>query len=203
MDLILAIDARIKAAGVTCPPDVVQGCATFLALLARWNRRLNLTSLPLADPVPEASIDKLIIEPLVGVPLLETGDENWVDLGSGGGSPAIPLRLAHRAGTLWMVESRSRKCAFLREAVRSLGLPDTHVVEGRYEALPQLRDVDLITIRAVRLDEAVLGVVRGLLRPRGRVLAYGGWRAGTAGLEEEGSRSLPDGSALYVLRANA
>jgi 16S rRNA (guanine527-N7)-methyltransferase len=199
MDLISAVDARLNAADLAFPHDVVRDCARYLALLTRWNRRMNLTALPLPDPPPDASIDKLIVEPLVGFALVETGDEDWIDLGSGGGSPAIPLRIAHRAGTLRMVESRSRKCAFLRETVRTLALPDTHVLEGRYEALPQNQDVDLVTIRAVRLDEPVTRLIRGLLRPGGRLFAFGGW---AAELEQQTSRALPDGSELRVLRAH-
>ena len=58
--------------------------------------------------------------------------EHLADLGSGGGSPAIPLALALRAPRLLMVESRSRKAAFLREAARMLEL-SADVVAIRFE----------------------------------------------------------------------
>ena len=45
-----------------------------------------------------------------------------IDIGSGGGSPAIPLKLAAPRIKLWMVESKTRKSAFLREAIRQLDL---------------------------------------------------------------------------------
>ena len=50
-----------------------------------------------------------------------------MDIGSGGGSPAIPLKLATPGSALTMVEVKARKSAFLREAIRQLGLTDTQV----------------------------------------------------------------------------
>ena len=52
----------------------------------------------------------------------DASDALWFDIGSGGGSPAIPLKLARPTLPLPMVESKTRKAVFLREAVRALGL---------------------------------------------------------------------------------
>jgi 16S rRNA (guanine527-N7)-methyltransferase len=194
--LLTAIADRAIAARLEVEEDLLRECAGYVTLLARWTQRMNLTSLPLGEPVPPGSIDKLIIEPLVASSLLNPEDRNWIDLGSGGGSPAIPLRLAHRFGTLHMVEARARKCAFLREAVRFLGLQDTHIVEGRYQALPAGTTVDIVTIRALRLEEELLSTLRALLRHGGRVLAFGGWPSSAAGFRHLTRRQLPDGSFL-------
>ena len=56
-----------------------------------------------------------------------------VDLGSGGGSPAIPLKIARQALKLTMIESKERKSMFLREAIRTLGLADSSVENDRFE----------------------------------------------------------------------
>ncbi len=58
-----------------------------------------------------------------------------MDVGSGGGSPAIPLKLAVPRLRLTMVEAKARKSAFLREAVRHLGLEQRSVETARYEEL--------------------------------------------------------------------
>ncbi len=193
-----AIRSRVEAAGLPVDAVVITGCAEYLRLLGRWNRRLNLTALRLDEPVPEATVDKLIVEPLLAASLLTANDQKWLDLGSGGGSPAIPLRLLHTSGTLRMVESRGRKCAFLREAVRVLNLAATDVFDGRVEELAAGEDADLITIRALRVDAALLQTLGALLRRGGRVFAFGGWPAAAAGFEEVDRRPLPDGSALQV-----
>ena len=94
-----------------------------------------------------------------------------VDVGSGGGSPGIPFRLAVPTLRLSLVESKVRKAAFLRETVRTLGLSDTEVANCRFEAF-ESPPVDLITMRAVRLDLRMLLGVRAILRPGGRLFLF-------------------------------
>jgi hypothetical protein len=75
---------------------------------------------------------------------------------SGGGSPAIPLKLVEPALDLTLVESKARKAALLREVVRELGLIRTSVETSRFEELASRTRAEasagLLTIRAVRLE---------------------------------------------------
>ena len=73
---------------------------------------MNLTALD----DRESGLDRLIVEPLMAVERLPTNRGRVVDIGSGGGSPAIPMKLAAPGVDLLMVESKVRKAAFLREA---------------------------------------------------------------------------------------
>jgi 16S rRNA (guanine527-N7)-methyltransferase len=146
----------------------------YFRLLAHWNQTINLTALPLDDPTDEA-VDRLIIEPLLAA--RESGSpSNWYDLGSGGGSPAIPFKIAHPRATLTMVEARSKKAAFLREAIRVLELIETGVEQKRFEDVagtPQRRaTADLVTIRAVRQDEALFTALANLLAAGGRAFLF-------------------------------
>jgi len=113
------LEERVRAAHIVLAPETSTRLERYFELLSRWNRTINLTSLPL-EPPTEQSIDRLLIEPLRAIPLLAPTIRVWFDLGSGGGSPAIPLQIAHPAPQLFMVESRERKAAFLREVVRDL-----------------------------------------------------------------------------------
>jgi 16S rRNA (guanine527-N7)-methyltransferase len=154
------------------------GLDAYLTLLARWNRTINLTSLTI-DPPDDAAIERLIREPTRAAALVRPDDRLAVDLGSGGGSPAIPLKLACPALRFVLVESRARKCAFLGEAVRQLGLADVEIENRRFEDLadarPDLAGVaDVVTFRAVRADEPFWHIVNGLLAPSGQVLWFGG-----------------------------
>ena len=114
-----------------------------------------------------------------------------MDLGSGGGSPAIPLALSGSASTLMMVESRSRKAAFLREAIRELGLPGV-VENARFEqtaAQPTYREqMDVVSVRAVKLDTAALEAAGAFLTPGGRLAIFESASAPAHG--------LPNGLAL-------
>jgi 16S rRNA (guanine527-N7)-methyltransferase len=157
------LDDRAKQAGLFLPPLLAEKLLAYYHLLKRWNRKINLTSLANLDD----AIDRLLLEPVAAAVQLPQGPR-MMDLGSGGGSPAIPLGLALNAPLLVMVESRSRKAAFLREAARELGL--TAAVENaRFEDLgPDHREtMDLVSIRAVRIDAPALDAASRFLKPGG------------------------------------
>ena len=172
-DFRAAIQSRVATAQLDVDASLVAACADYLQLLATWNRRINLTSLRLEPPTPDAAIDRLIIEPLLAAGWLDPR-ARWLDLGSGGGSPAIPLKLARPDSELTLVESRERKCAFLREAIRSLRITSAQVLQTRFEALDLPDGVsDAVTVRAVRMDAPLLDLVWGLLRRQGALIVFG------------------------------
>ena len=172
------LNARAADAEVPVDQETRDKCETYFQLLARWNKRINLTSLPLEIPT-DATVDRLFVEPLVAaIKLLPADAVSWMDLGSGGGSPAIPMKLVRPLSSLTMVESKSRKTAFLREAVRELQLENVAVLESRYEVLgnessPVPRSLDFVTARAIRLDEILLETVSRLLKHGGRFIYFG------------------------------
>ena len=77
-----------------------------------------------------------------------------------------------------MVESKTRKSAFLREAVRHLNLADTSVETTRAEDLLTRAELhesqDLVSIRAVRIEQKLLTSVQAFLRLGGRILLFRG-----------------------------
>jgi 16S rRNA (guanine527-N7)-methyltransferase len=147
---------------------------TYFRLLAQWNVKINLTGLPLQPPTDE-TFDRLFIEPLAASTLITDAPAIWFDLGSGGGSPAFPLKLVRPTLALTLVESKTRKAAFLREVVRVLKLPGTDVANVRFEEfkLDAPPAADLITVRAVRPDAALFKSSARLLKTGGRFLVFG------------------------------
>jgi 16S rRNA (guanine527-N7)-methyltransferase len=87
-----------------------------------------------------------------------------IDIGSGGGSPAIPMALAMASIRLLMVESKTRKSVFLREAIRAVALQGADVAASRFEELLARADLheahDILTIRAVRSKHACSRICR-------------------------------------------
>jgi 16S rRNA (guanine527-N7)-methyltransferase len=148
----------------------------------------------------------LVIEPLVAAQHIPGSATSLMDVGSGAGSPAIPLKLMRPDLRLLLVEARSRKAAFLRETVRMLQLVDTSVLTARAENLGQMIDrsrlFDCVTVRAVRLDEALVGALRGLIHPGGSLYFFtsAGVRPKAQGLELHASRPLVGGAELAVYR---
>jgi 16S rRNA (guanine527-N7)-methyltransferase len=173
-DFSTRLTRRAARVGLFLSDDLVERLAAFHALLSRWNQKINLTSL--ADP--DEAIDRLILEPLLAVRYVPAGAARMMDIGSGGGSPAIPLKLAIPRLHLTMVEAKTRKSAFLREAARQLELGSTEVETTRVEELlakPQLHEsYDLITMRAVRIEARTLNTVQAFLTPGGHVLLFRG-----------------------------
>ena len=92
----------------------------YFELLTRWNAKINLTAFSLAEPDDEA-LDRLLVEPVVASCHVNPPVGSVIDIGSGSGSPAIPLRLALGATRLTLVEAKTRKAVFLVEALRHLG----------------------------------------------------------------------------------
>ena len=196
------IRRRATTAGLALSGKQIEDLAAYCVLLERWNRRMNLTALPLRD-FPDPTLDRLLLEPLGAARYLgEVPPCCWLDLGSGGGSPAIPIKLARPGLRLTMVESRSRKAAFLREVVRSLELNDAEVFEGRIESLSEgwTGLVDLLTVRAVRADAALLGTSSEILRRGGRLLLFSEPPSGVGSLRHRETYELPGtASRLQVL----
>jgi len=172
-DLSALIAGRAAAAKIVVTAELAESLASYLRLLATWNKRINLTALDVATPSDDA-IDRLIVEPLIGAQQIRPTDGELIDIGSGGGSPGLPLQLAAPQLRVVLVESKSRKAAFLQEACRHLALT-TIVQNCRAEELPVRfhRRADVVSIRAVRPDRALLKTVAGLLRPGGRVFCFG------------------------------
>lgn len=168
---------RARRAGLTLPAELAAQLETYYRLLATWNTKTNLTSLKLSDLSPGA-IDRLLIEPVVAARYVPLKVARMLDVGTGGGSPAIPLALAVPCPSLLMVESKTRKSVFLREAVRALGLKDAEVVTTRFEELlarPDLHEaVDLVTVRAVRIESRMLLTLQAFAKPGGLLFLFRG-----------------------------
>jgi 16S rRNA (guanine527-N7)-methyltransferase len=167
---------RASRAGLTLPGTVIDALSAYFELLRKWNRKVSLTSLPVEDAGDEA-IDRLLIEPVIATKYLAADAATVLDIGSGGGSPAIPMKLAAPRISLRMVESKTRKAAFLREVVRTLDVDRTAVDAVRFEELlarPTLHEaIDVVTLRAVRIDRKMLTELQSFVRPGGSLFLFG------------------------------
>lgn len=195
------LEERVREAGLTISLADAVRFARYFELLRLWNAKVNLTALPLQH-APASSVDRLFVEPLIAAGLVENAHLTWFDLGSGGGSPAIPLNIVRPALRLTMVDSVSRKTAFLREAARTTGLDDARVLTARIENLgaSHAGTADFVTVRAVRFDDRLSGAVQGLLKQDGRVLRFGAEGAPIPpGFSVVSSRPFRDGSGAATL----
>lgn len=173
-DFPTRLTRRAGRAGLFIHEELVERLEKFYSLLARWNQKINLTAL--SDP--DEAIDRLFLEPLLAARYLPQGEITVMDVGSGGGSPAIPLALAAPRVRMTMVEVKARKSAFLREAIRQVPIERAQVETSRAEELltrTELHEAfDVLTMRAVRVEGKTLNTLQAFLKPGGALLLFRG-----------------------------
>jgi 16S rRNA (guanine527-N7)-methyltransferase len=166
---------RARRLDLTLSPELIRGLETYVRLLGRWNEKINLTGFAVT-PLDDEAVDRLLVEPVLASRYVPPATTDLMDVGSGSGSPAIPLALAVPGVRLRMVESKTRKAVFLTEICRALTL-DTAVVEtARFEQLlarPELHEsADVVSVRAVRVETRVLLTLQAFLRPGGQLMWF-------------------------------
>ena len=119
----------------------------YIALLTRWNARINLV----APATIETAWTRHVADSAQLFALAPVSASSWIDLGSGAGLPGLPVAAlaAEKSPGLHvtLVESDTRKAAFLVTAVREMGL-DVTVEPRRIEALPA-RCYNVVSARAM------------------------------------------------------
>jgi 16S rRNA (guanine527-N7)-methyltransferase len=143
----------------------------YAALLHKWNAVQNLVSRETIDELWPRHIE----DSLQLMKLLRLSDQRIIDLGSGGGFPAMPLAIASR-GTerrFTLVEPIAKKASFLRTVARELQLPIT-VESVRAEQIDSRETFDLVTSRALAALPDLLHLGARFLAPEGHMLLHKG-----------------------------
>ena len=142
----------------------------YAQLLLEWNRSINLTGAQTLEQV-----EALIADAGVLVDASWTGITSVIDIGSGGGLPAIPLAVAMPHVRFTLLEANTRKCAFLEHVAGTLGLANVVVAPGRAEDLahrPALREqYDRAISRAAARPEVLLELALPFVRTGGDLVA--------------------------------
>lgn len=153
----------------------LHGLTQYLALLARENEHMNLT----ADAAPDHLLVSHVRDSLVPLLLDIDPPSALLDIGSGGGFPAVPLALAWPQTAVTMVDSIGKKVRFLDCLCREIPLPRAQAVRGRVEdpaTLLPAHAFDMITARGVARIAAVFRYAQPLLAKRGKLVLWKGER---------------------------
>jgi 16S rRNA (guanine527-N7)-methyltransferase len=159
------------------PASTLDQISTYIDLLLRWNARINLTAIRHPEEIVTRHFGESFflarhLFPKSGTdhrPLpTDHRPPRVLDIGSGAGFPALPLKLWAPHIHLAMVESNHKKAAFLREVARALTLTDINVITDRAEVLaarPDFPRAEVVTLRAVEHFEAILPQAVTLMAP--------------------------------------
>lgn len=101
----------------------------YLALLIKWNKAYNLT----AVRDPDEMVSRHLLDSLSVVRYVAEGGDRWLDVGSGGGMPGIPLAIMFPERRFVLLDSNGKKTRFLTQVKLELGLGNLEVVHERVE----------------------------------------------------------------------
>ena len=99
----------------------------YLALLIKWNKAYNLT----AVRNPDEMVSRHLLDSLSVMPFIHS--ERWLDVGSGGGMPGIPLAILHPHKQVTVLDSNGKKTRFLTQVKLELKLDNLQVIHKRVE----------------------------------------------------------------------
>ena len=130
------------------------------AVLLDWSSRHNL----IARSTIEARWERHYFDSAQLLPLLPNTAKTLIDLGSGAGFPGLILAamLAEKDVHVTLIESTSKKAAFLRAAGEAMGLSNLKVIPMRIEAVKLPSPPDIITARALARLDKLCGYAHGL-----------------------------------------
>jgi 16S rRNA (guanine527-N7)-methyltransferase len=182
----------------TLRPSQLEQISTYIDLLQRWNARINLTAIRHEEEIVTRHfgesffLARHLFPTLEGAPSkLRLGGDvpgstahcplptdhcppRVLDIGSGAGFPALPLKIWAPPIHLTLVESNHKKAAFLREVARALTLTNVNVITDRVETVagrraPDFPQAEVVTLRAVERFETILPQALSFLAPQGAV----------------------------------
>lgn len=166
-----ALEKGLAEMGMSLSEERIQSFELFADELKKWNRKVNLTSI--CKDVDIAI--KHIIDSLVFAACVNDGD-HVLDIGSGAGVPAIPLKIAHPGLQVVSVDAVGKKILFQRHVARVLALKDFEALHARVESLHATHagEFDVITSRAFSRLEMFVALAAPLLKSGGRIIAMKG-----------------------------
>jgi 16S rRNA (guanine527-N7)-methyltransferase len=172
--------------------------AAYYRELTLWNKKMNLTSLR----SPRDIIIRHFADSLTPLPYIDCPDGRLLDIGSGGGFPGIPLKIACPGLQVYLLEASRKKTSFLKHLIRQLQLTHTAVIHARAEAAmtdaSQQHIFDTVVSRAAFKLSQLLEMSRVFLRPGGLLLVMKGPR-GDAEMDLSGDSGF-HGAACHDIR---
>ncbi|SLM65230.1 MULTISPECIES: 16S rRNA (guanine(527)-N(7))-methyltransferase RsmG [Dickeya] len=163
------LNSLLQRAGMALTDQQKNQLLQYVALLHKWNKAYNLTSVREPEQMLVRHImDSLVVEPhLVG--------SRFIDVGTGPGLPGIPLAIARPDAHFVLLDSLGKRVRFLRQVQHELGLANVEPVQSRVEDFPAEPPFDGVISRAFASLQDMVNWCQHLpARPQGRFYALKG-----------------------------
>lgn len=166
------MEKLFKEYGLDIDENIKSLFKSYYSLLLEYNSRFNITAITDEREV----VIKHFIDSALGVELLK--GETLADVGSGGGFPAIPLKILKPELKVTLIEATEKKCEFLKTVADTLGLKNITVLCGRAEEFAKKSEYrekfDICTARAVARLNILSEYCLPFVKKGGIFLAYKG-----------------------------
>jgi 16S rRNA (guanine527-N7)-methyltransferase len=162
------LEQGLAGLGIAFSASVQAKLLAYVALLYKWNKTYSLTALREQDK----AVSHHLLDSLAILPFVPQG--RLLDVGSGGGMPGIPLAIVRPDLHVTLLDSNSKKAAFLQQAAIELALPNISVHCGRVEQYHPASGFAAITSRAFAELADFVALSQQLLAANGRWLAMKG-----------------------------
>lgn len=173
--MIISSESLFKTIFPHCSGEQYRRLSDYVKLLQVYGERLNLVS--------QSDLSRLwenhVIPSIIAIPLIAFPFRALVaDLGSGGGLPAIPLKIMRPDLQMHMIESSRKKSAFLKKVVDEIGLQETWIhhmhLSLKNNDFKYYYSFEIVTVRAVASMTRLIPLSKLLLKSGGFLLAWKG-----------------------------
>ena len=160
--------------GIGLSPSRIDLFSLYLSELFEWNKRINLTGLSSRKRI----IKELLLDSLIPLSFLPE-EGRFLDIGSGAGFPAIPIKICRPRIKAHLLEPNSKKISFLKQVIRLTKLCEIEIIRGRIERDGNRLFQDgyhIISSRALAHLPQILAWCTPYLMPGGIIVSFLGSR---------------------------
>lgn len=165
----MTIIEAFAGAGITISEKQAEQFRTLFEFMVEYNKNVNLTSITeFEDVVVKHFIDSVLPFSMLGI----SGDESFIDVGTGAGFPALPLLICYPGLIGTLCDSLGKRCTYLGLACEKIGV-DAEIIHARSEELGRTRreQYDLATARAVAAMPVLTELCLPFVKVGGRFIA--------------------------------
>jgi 16S rRNA (guanine527-N7)-methyltransferase len=161
-DPLAQVDYLLATLGLTLNETMRAQLHRHAALIRKWNAFASLVS----ETDATERLDGHLADALSLAPWAQRAlPGSLLDIGSGGGYPAIPLKILFPVLPVTLMERNTRKVGFLRNVIGSLALKKIQVIHGDFPAAARGLTPTLVTARAVERPQVILKAMTAWLPP--------------------------------------